>query len=160
MKRKKVLLNYLINHCNQYPHHQWNKWKLEVRDDENDYKEVYRGQDKFREAYWINKEEGRLSRVGAPASLMFDYEENIIYEDWFIGGCRHRLEGPSHKDNDETSWHLLGCELSEQEHKKIISFYQELGDWSLAFSLSSYTVSHYKRWKEALRDVENELSRL
>lgn len=136
----------LSEHYARYPDHPWNRWLLDDRDDWNDWKKYdivetstqfvkNFGNSNKVEKYWFKANRSVYHRFNAPASIVFE-NDKIVKENWFINGDFHRVDGPAVRGTHAT-WCLFGLQLVEKNHKEIVDIYNELGDWLLAFSLSS-----------------------
>lgn len=126
----------LMNHYIHFPYHPWNKWVLDERKDDKNYvRGNYNG---YYESYIWRNYSGESHRISAPAFIGFNENAEIEAEGWIINEIYHRLDGPALRDGRMNTWFLFDCRLTEDQHKEIISLYDELGDWELSFSLSSF----------------------
>lgn len=149
----------LSEHYFMYPNHPWNKWKLIGRTDIATYTDYNKSEDVF-QYVWINNRY-KQHRVGAPAVI--HCRENIFIkevrlENWYINYLLHRVDGPAVRYNDSSNfWYLFGFELSIEQHEEIVSFYHELGDWNLSFSLSSFEEFTTEEIKSNIRIIERKI---
>lgn len=130
----------ISEHYRLYPDHPWNKWKTEKRDDENAFTVLF-SSDKFvQRNKWVNSE-NVLHRLYAPAVIQY-HGKKLNHEQWFNNGVIHRLDGPALRQYLSSlrrdHWYLCGFLMSDKDHREIVSIYSNLGDWSLAFALSSF----------------------
>lgn len=125
----------LKEHREKYPNHPWNIWSLKTRKDDNDYVA-----DLFMCSKTWKNIQGEHHRIGAPALVYYGLFDGFEYsEQWLFSNLRHRVDGPALRFKNENQWYLFGMQLYAKEHQEIVDIYNELGDWLLAFSLSSFT---------------------
>lgn len=145
----------LKDHCALHPAHPWNKWRLHERNDKSEFiKSRAHGGQRFRNNWYDRKETpNNYHRIGAPASILLDKDNNFIAEEWIIKDHLHRLDGPALRNDYSNDWYLFGHKMSEKEHTEILSLYQELGDWQLAFALSTFEYYDEKFLSKAINEV-------
>lgn len=146
----------LADHYDLYPDHPWNKWRLDKRDDENEFQN-YISSVGIVTKMWLNKDcSGYTYRDGAPTYSVFDKSEKIIRESWIIGNIFHRINGPADRKTLSNVWYLFGHKINKKQHQQIMSVYDELGDWVLSFSLSTFEDYDEKLLIEYINTIEKE----
>lgn len=129
--------------------HPWNKWQLADRRDKEPYST--NNHDNAIVKTWENKTNNILlgntyHRIDAPAVIEVNLSENIVKEHWYISGVVHRLDGPAYRTEKDNMWFLFSFDMLEEKHREIVDIYNELGDWLLAFSLSSSSEYYDKEY--------------
>lgn len=126
----------LFKHYGHYPNHPWNKWRLHRREDDKKYEEDFLGEDDITRTWYGAK--GTICRIGAPSYFELNSNYEVDFEECNIRILKHRVDGPEQRGYGKTRWRLLHCKLTPKHHKEIVSLYNQLNDWQLAFALSSF----------------------